>query len=72
MSTFDDLMAPHVPPRGRKFTMICGLCEYEWDAESKRLGRRFCPRCNLDDEIESHVLRDESDKANSTSIWVRR
>ena len=58
-AAFDSLMTPYVPPKGRRYTMICGVCEYEWDAESKRLGRRFCPRCGCDDACEDHVIRDE-------------
>ncbi len=44
--------------RGHDFTMICGKCEHEWDADGT-LGRDTCPACGCHHDHETHLIRDE-------------
>lgn len=54
---------PPVLGRGKLFTMICGACEAEWDAEKyDRRGPCPNPACNFFDMCgEENVIRNEKE-----------
>ena len=56
-------MREPVRSRGKELTMICGICETEWDAE-KYDRRGPCPnrQCNFFDDYEDeNVIRIEAE-----------
>ena len=44
-----------------KYTIICGVCEYEWSADGQR---EEYPFCGCRDEYEDHVICNNSEQTS--------